>query len=69
MTPVLKTKGYGEVATAHEVFGQVIQITGGALLPLIENSPEMVKQFLEAITVYAMDKALEQKPSTTGCPS
>lgn len=56
------SQGY-DVATAHEVFGQIAQITGGALLPFDENSPEMVKQLLEAIAVYAAQgiKALEQK--------
>lgn len=56
------SQGY-DVATAHEVFEQIAQITGGALLPFDENSPEMVKQLLEAIAVYAAQgmKALEQK--------
>lgn len=56
------SQGY-DVATAHEVFGQIAQITGGALLPFDENSPELVKQLLEAIAVYASlgIKALEQK--------
>lgn len=56
------SQGY-DVATAHEVFGQIAQITGGALLPFDENSPEMVKQLLEVIAVYASlgIKALEQK--------
>lgn len=51
------------VDTAHEVFGRIAQITGGALLPFDENSPQMVKQLLEAIAFYAVQgiKALEQK--------
>lgn len=54
--------GYN-VDTAHEVFGKIAQITGGALLPFDENSPQMVKQLLEAIAFYAVQgiKALEQK--------
>lgn len=58
------SEGHGyDVATAHEVFKQIAQITGGALLPFDENSPKMVKQLLEAIAVYAAQgmKALEQK--------
>lgn len=56
------SQGY-DVTTAHEIFGQIAQITGGALLPFDEDSPEMVKQLLEAIALYAAQgiKALEQK--------
>ncbi len=54
--------GYN-IDTAHEVFGKIAQITGGALLPFDENSPQMVKQLLEVIAFYAVQgiKALEQK--------
>lgn len=57
-----ESQGY-DVATAQEVFGRIAQITGGALLPFDENSPQIVKQLLEAITFYASlgIKALEQK--------
>lgn len=56
------SQGYN-VDTAHEVFGKIAQITGGALLPFDENSPQIVKQLLEAIALYASQgiKALEQK--------
>lgn len=57
-----ESQGY-DVATAHEVFEQIAQITSGALLPFGENSPQMIKQLLEAIAIYASlgIKALEQK--------
>lgn len=56
------SQGY-DVAAAHEVFGKIAQITGGALLPFDETSPQLVKQLLEAIAFYAVQglKALEQK--------
>lgn len=55
-------QGY-DVQTANTVFASIAQITGGALLPFDENSPDLVKALLEAIAVYAAQgiKALEQK--------
>lgn len=57
-----KTLGY-DVETARTVFASIAKITGGALLPFDESSPQMVKALLEAISVYAAQgiKALEQK--------
>jgi len=55
-------QGY-DVQTAATIFASIAQITGGALLPFDENSPDLVKALLEAIAVYAAQgiKALEQK--------
>ena len=55
-------QGY-DVKTAHTIFEQIAQITGGALLPFDETSPDMVKALLEAIAIFASlgIKALEQK--------
>jgi hypothetical protein len=56
------SQGY-DTEAARTVFEQIAQITGGALLPFDETSPQMVKALLEAIAVYAAQgiKALEQK--------
>ena len=55
-------QGY-DVQTANTVFASIAQITGGALLPFDENSPDLVRALLEAISIYAAQgiKALEQK--------
>ena len=55
-------QGY-DVQTANTVFASIAQITGGALLPFDENSPDLVKALLEAISIYAAQgiKALEKK--------
>lgn len=57
-----ENQGY-DIQAAHTVFGQIAQITGGALLPFDETAPDLVKALLEAIAVYAAQgiKALEQK--------
>lgn len=57
-----KSQGY-DVETAGKVFASIAKITGGALLPFDESSPQMVKALLEAISIYAAQgiKALEQK--------
>lgn len=47
-----KTQGY-DIDSAHQVFAQIAQITQGALFPFDENSPELVKHLLEAISFYA----------------
>lgn len=55
-------QGY-DIEVARRVFGQIAQTTGGALLPFDETSPQLVKQLLEAISIYAAQgiKALEKK--------
>ena len=55
-------QGY-DVQTAATVFASIAQISGGALLPFDENSPDLVKALLEAIAIYAAQgiKALEKK--------
>ena len=55
-------QGY-DVQTAAKVFASIAQITGGALLPFDETSPQLVKALLEAIAIYAAKgiNALEKK--------
>ena len=50
-----QSQGY-DTEAAHTVFQQIASITGGALLPFDETSPEMVKALLEGVVV-----ALERK--------
>lgn len=54
--------GYG-TDPAKVVFQEIAGMTGGALLPFDESSPQMIKELLEAIAVYAAKgmKALEAK--------
>lgn len=54
--------GY-DIKAGAKVFASIAKITGGALLPFDETSPQMVKALLEAISIYAAQgiKALEKK--------
>jgi len=57
-----QSQGY-DTEAARTIFEQIAHMTGGALLPFDETSPDLVKALLEAIAVFAAQgmKALEQK--------
>lgn len=52
-----------DTQSARAVFEQIAKITGGVILPFDENSPDLVRELLAAIALYATGgiKALEQK--------
>lgn len=55
-------QGY-DTEAARKAFERIAQITGGALLPFDETSPDLVRELLAAIAIYAAQgiKALQQK--------
>ena len=57
-----QAQGY-DTRAARTAFEQITRITGGAILPFDETSPDLVKELLSAIALYAAQgiKALEQK--------
>ena len=57
-----QAQGY-DIKAARTAFEQIAQITGGAILPFDESSPNLVKELLAAIALYAAQgiKALKQQ--------
>lgn len=57
-----QSQGY-DTQSAHRVFEQIARITGGALLSFDETSPDLVRELLAAIAIYAAQgiKALQQR--------
>lgn len=55
-------QGY-DTEAARTAFDEIARITGGALLPFDETSPDLVRELLAAIAIYAAGgmKALQQK--------
>lgn len=55
-------QGY-DTQGAQRVFDEIARITGGALLPFDETSPDLVRELLAAIAIYAAQgmKALQQQ--------
>jgi hypothetical protein len=57
-----QAQGY-DTKAALTVFEQITRITGGAILPFDETSPDLVKELLSAIALYAAQgiKALQKQ--------
>jgi len=57
-----QSQGY-DTGAALQVFDEIARITGGALLPFDEKSPDLVRELLAAIAIYAAQgmKALQQQ--------
>ena len=57
-----QAQGY-DTKAARTTFEQIAQITGGAILPFDETSPDLVRELLAAIALYAAQgiKALQQQ--------
>ncbi len=57
-----QSQGY-DTKAAHTIFEQIARITGGAILPFDETSPNLVRELLSAIALYAAQgiKALQQQ--------
>lgn len=57
-----QAQGY-DTQSAQRVFDEIARITGGAVLPFDETSPDLVRELLAAIAIYAAQgmKALQQK--------
>ncbi|WP_373528943.1 hypothetical protein [Nostoc sp.] len=57
-----QAQGY-DTKAARKAFEQIAQVTGGAILPFDETSPNLVRELLSAIALYAAQgiKALQQQ--------
>lgn len=57
-----QAQGY-DTQSARTAFEQITQITGGAILPFDETSPDLVRELLSAIALYTAQgiKALQQQ--------